>query len=129
MRNFKTIKQIYDQLSSSEYECIGGFLKDNIAFQRLKELSEINYQPKFQLNEKVMFNAEVYYIRSIQTVGSSHPECEVEYCLSKEWNRPSTTNKTDIEYVNERLIMTVEDWDFLQVETAKKLLREKGIKI
>ena len=127
MKNYQTVKEIVEQLSMSEYECEGGYLKMNIAFERLKCIAELNYQPKFQLNEKVVYEGKEYYIRGMMTASSSHPYPEVEYILSVTWNHESTSNKTDISWVNEKVLMTVEAWEKSEIEKAKKLLIDKGI--
>ena len=40
MNEYKTLKDIVSQLEMSEYQCIGGYLKNNTAFIRLKELAD-----------------------------------------------------------------------------------------
>lgn len=39
MEQFDTIKKIVAQLESCEFECQGGFLKDNLAFKALKRMA------------------------------------------------------------------------------------------
>lgn len=126
---YQTIKEIVNQILSSDYECEGGCLKMNVAFQRLEEISKLNYQPKFHLNEKVVFNKEQYFIRGMITAECSHPNPEIEYILSKEWNHESTTNKTDVTWVNERLIHSMEEWEKIDIEDAIKRLKERGVLI
>lgn len=102
---YKTIKEIVDQLKYCKFIDNNGHpLELNTAFCRLKEISELNYQQKFNLNEKVIYKDEEYFIRSIMIVSSSSPYTEVEYDLSKLQNHESTTNKTDISKVNENCL-------------------------
>ena len=39
IEKFDSIKKIVDQLESCNYECEGGFLKNNVAFTALKEMA------------------------------------------------------------------------------------------
>jgi hypothetical protein len=129
MKKYQTIKEIVEQLSMSDYECEGGFLKNNVAFIRLQEMAELNYQPKFQLNEPVMYQDKPYFVRGMVSASASHPYPDVEYSLSVNQNRECTTNKTDVEGVKENSLMTVAEWDKLQVDNAIKFLESKGKKV
>ena len=42
MEKYKNLKEIIKQIEMSKYECIGGYLKNNIAFIQLKEFAETN---------------------------------------------------------------------------------------
>ena len=58
-----TIKEIVEQLEKCKYSDKSGHpLENNVCFKRLKELSELNYQPKYSLNERVIFKGDPYYI-------------------------------------------------------------------
>jgi len=128
MEKQRTIKEIVEQLEFCKYEANEGHpLEMNVAFQRLKCIAELNYQPKYHLNEKVIYEGKPYYIRGMITASSSHPYPEVEYILSVDWQHESTSNKTDVSWVNEKVIMTVEAWDKSEIEKAKQLLISKGI--
>lgn len=129
MKDFKTIKDIVEQLSMSEYECEGGFLKMNIAFIRLQQIAKLDYQNKFQLNESVIYKDKPYFIRGIRTVSSSHPNADVEYDLSEDFNRPCTSNKSDLMGINEKELLTPSENKTIQIQAAKKLLIDEGIKL
>lgn len=127
MKEYRTIKEIVDQLIACNYSCEGGFLKNNVAFVRLCEIAKLNYQPKFQINEKVYYGEEIYYIRSINAKSNSYPDPEIEYDLSKEWNRSCTTNKSDLQHINENVILTEDEYESNKIEEAKAFLKAKGI--
>lgn len=128
MEKQRTIKEIVEQLEFCEYEANEGHpLKNNVAFVRLKCIAELNYQPKFHLNEKVIYEDKPYYIRGMMTASSSHPYPEVEYILAVEYQHESTSNKTDISWVNEKVLLTIEAWKEREIAKAKKLLDDNGI--
>lgn len=128
MKDYRTIKEIVEQLSKCNYECEGGYLNNNIAFIRLKEISELSYQPKFQVNEPVMYKGVKYYVRAVRSMDCSHPNPELEYDLSIQQNRACTTNKTDLHNIREKDLITCNDFEFNEIENAKRLLISKGIK-
>ena len=123
----KTAKEIIDQLSKCGYTCEGGSLEMNVAFIRLKEIADSNYQPKFHINERVMYNGGLFYVRGFRTKSQSHPNGELVYELSSEWNHPSTTNKTTLSDIDEKSLMTVPEYEVIEVEKAKALLKSKGL--
>lgn len=41
LNNYRSLKDIVVQLEKSEYECEGGYLKNNLAFIKLKELADM----------------------------------------------------------------------------------------
>lgn len=127
MKECRTIREIVNQLMACDYECEGGFLKDNIAFVRLCEIAELNYQPKFQINEEVYYNGDIYYIRSINAKANSYPYPEVEYDLSKEQNRSCTTNKSDLCQIGENALLTKNEYRLNKIEEAMAFLKTEGI--
>ncbi len=130
MEKQRTIKEIVEQLEFCKYEANEGHpLELNVAFIRLKAIAELNYQPKFHLNEKVIFGGKPYYVRGMMTAAASHPHPEIEYILSDKHQRECTTNQTDITWVNEKRLMTIEQWEEIEIEKAKQLLISKDIKI
>ncbi len=53
MSEFKTLKEIIEQLKDCGYECEAGLLVNNIAFQKLAELAGVSNEP----------GEEIYYVR------------------------------------------------------------------
>lgn len=121
---FKTIKECVNQLLMCDYECEAGFLKNNTAFIRLKEIAELPYQPAFFLNEMVYHDNKPYYIRCVRTAACSHPDYRVEYDLSNKYNRPCTTNESDIIGV---IPISVKHYEDVKITEAKEYLKSKGI--
>ena len=127
MKDFRTIKEIVEQLSMSDYECEGGFLKNNTAFIRLIEISKLNYQPKFQINENVYLGDNEYFIRGIRSKSASHPEPEIEYDLSLKWNHASTSNETNLAGICEKKLLSKSEYKAKKIEEAKALLKAEGL--
>lgn len=42
MKNYETLQDCIEQIEMSDYECEGGYLKNNVAFIRLKEMAQVN---------------------------------------------------------------------------------------
>lgn len=42
MKNYETLQDCIEQIEMSDYECEGGYLKNNVGFIRLKELAQVN---------------------------------------------------------------------------------------
>jgi hypothetical protein len=127
MKNYQTIEEIVKQLEFCSYECEGGVLVKNIAFERLKKIANSNYQPKFFINELVYYKDKPYYIHGISVSSQTHPNTECLYELSEEFNRQSTTNKFCFNYIKEAELLTVEAYKANQIAKAKELLKENGI--
>lgn len=127
MKDYRTIKDIVEQLSMSDYECEGGFLKNNTAFIRLCEIAKFNYQPKFQINEVVYLGDNKYFIRAIRAKSASHPNPEIEYDLSLEWNRPNTNNETNLSSISEEKLLSKVEYKTKKIEEAKALLKAEGL--
>ncbi|NMW10775.1 hypothetical protein [Bacillus velezensis] len=53
MAEFKTLKEIVEQLKVCRYECEAGPLENNVAFQKLAELAGVAVEP----------GEEFYYVR------------------------------------------------------------------
>lgn len=125
----ETIKQIVEQLSKCNYECEGGSLINNTAFIRLKEISNLNYQPKFNINERVYYNGKLYYVRGVMAKTASHPNPEVDYMLNEKYCRECTTNKSDEIGISESALMSYDQFQINELEKAKKLLEDSGFTI
>ena len=122
-----TIKDIYNQLLKCNFtDEVGNSIENNVAFIRLKELSEINYQPKYFINEKVIYNGTEMYVYSITIKANSYPNPEVFYTLSKKWNREGKENEQSTGLICESLIFKKHEYDKIQINKAKKLLEENG---
>lgn len=125
MRNYQTIKDVVEQLEFCKYEANEGHpLEKNIAFERLKQIAESNYQPKFHLNEKVIYEGEEHYIRGMKTVTQSHPNTEIIYELSLNYQRESTTNETAVSNINEKDLMTPSEWEKPTIEIMNSVIAE-----
>ena len=121
------IKGIYEQLLKCNFtDEVGNSIENNTAFIRLKELSEINYQPKYFINEKVIYNGAEMYVYSITIKTNSYPNTEVLYTLSKKWNREGKENEQSTGLICESLIFKKHEYDEIQINKAKKLLEENG---
>lgn len=84
--------------------------------------SSTEYSPKYQLNNKVIYNANVYYVFGVKCASASHPYTAVEYDLSRESNHASTTNKAVWANIPEGLLRPFTDELWEQIEEAKKIL-------
>lgn len=123
----RTIKEIVDQLEKCQYkDDLGHDLNDNIAFARLKDLSGFGYQPKFAINEPVVYNGEQMYVFAMRCAMSSHPDAEMEYMLSVECNRPSTTNEGALGWINENSLLSKKDNGNRIISNAISLLISEG---
>ena len=121
------INEIYEQLLKCNFtDEVGNSIENNTAFIRLKELSEINYQPKYFINEKVIYNGKEMYVYSITIKTNSYPNPEVLYTLSKNWNREGKENEQSTGLICESLILKKHEYDEIQINKAKKLLEENG---
>lgn len=126
----KTIKEIVEQLGKCNYsDDLHHPLRNNIAFIRLQELADLNYQPEFGLNEKVIYKEKEMYVHAIRCVPSSHPEPEVEYLLSDSYNRQSTTNEGISGWVHEVCVFSARENMSRKIDEAKKLLQENGFDV
>lgn len=127
----KTIKDIVDQLEKCDYvdREEGHNLSLNIAFERLKQLGSLNYQPEFGLNEKVIYKDKEMYVFAIRCAMSSHPEPEVEYLLSSEYNRQSTSNEGISGWIKEICIFSFKENLSKKIEEAKTLLSQNGFSV
>lgn len=64
-----TIKEIYEFLEGADCTTKNGLpLNESKAFLRLKDLSKLKYQPKFALDEKVIYNGKHYFVSGISIV-------------------------------------------------------------
>lgn len=123
-----TIEQIVEQLESLNLKDANGFgLEMNIFFVKLKEISKSHYQNKFFINDEVYYQGKKYFIRGYQAVSSSHPKGDLEYNLSEEFNRPCTSNLTKHIGIEEKLLISIYDYETLEINKAKELLKSKGI--
>lgn len=118
---FKTIKECVDQLLMCDYECEAGFLKNNTAFIRLKEISELPYQPAFFLSEKVMYDGEECSVRSINASQNSNQP--VTYDIGV-FDRHCDTIITTIKHV---VPISIIDHIENKVAEAKQFLKSQGI--
>jgi hypothetical protein len=91
------------------------------------EIAKLTYQPKFYINEKVIYMDKEYYIRGLRATACSHPEFDVEYELSENYNHASTSNTSSHSGVNERELMSINDYRIQKIEEAKIFLIENGI--
>lgn len=124
------INEIYDQLLKRNFtDEVGNSIENNTAFIRLKELSEINYQPKYSINEKVIYNGTEMYVYSITVKTNSYPNPEVLYTLSKKWNREGEENEQSTGLICESLILKKHEYDEIQINKAKKLLEGNGFSV
>jgi len=122
-----TIEQIVEQLTKCDFQCEAGDLANNTAFLRLKEMAKSHYQNKFIINDEVYYQGKKYFIRGYQAVSSSHPKGDIEYNLSKEFNRPCTSNLTECVGINENQLISIFDYEEHEINKAKELLKSKGI--
>lgn len=121
------IKCICEQLLKCNFtDENGNSIKKNVAFIRLNELSKINYQPKYFINEKVVYNGKEMYVFSITIKDNSYPNPEVLYTLSKDYNRVGKRNEQSTSLIYESLIYTKSEYDEYQINKAKKFLEENG---
>lgn len=128
--NIMNINEIYDQLLKRNFtDEVGNSIENNTAFIRLKELSEINYQPKYSINEKVIYNGTEMYVYSITVKTNSYPNPEVLYTLSKKWNREGEENEQSTGLICESLILKKHEYDEIQINKAKKLLEGNGFSV
>lgn len=126
----KTIKEIVEQLAKCNYsDELGHPLENNIAFIRLSQLANINYQPEFGLNEKVIYKDKEMYVFAMRVKSSSQPEPEVEYLLSDKYNRQCTTNEASTDWVHEVCIFSTSENLSKKIEDAKSLLLNNGFKV
>lgn len=86
-------------------------------------MSYTEYEPKYKLNDKIIYDATPFYINGIKCASSSHPNCEVIYDLSTMKNHPSTTNKAAKGNIQEGLLRPFTDdlWD--KIKAAKEILQ------
>ena len=87
----------------------------------------MNYEPKFKINQEVYLKDDKYYVRGMMAKGSSHPGPEIVYFLSKEYNRPCTSNTTDKSEIDEGKLITVKDYEDKKIKEAQEFLRSKGL--
>ena len=87
----------------------------------------MNYEPKFKINQEVYLEDDKYYVRGMMAKGSSHPNPDVVYFLSKEYNRPCTSNATDKSEIDECKLISVKDYEDKKIKEAQDFLRSKGL--
>lgn len=121
----KTIKEIYEGI---DRQINITSLPTNV-LNRLIDLSELNYQPRFGLNEKVIHNNKPMYIFAMRVAMSSHPNPEVQYLLSENYNRQSTTNEGVSDWIEECTLIDFKENEDLKINMAMKLLKENGYKV
>ena len=85
------------------------------------------YTPKFQINDKIYFQDEVYFVRGMMAKECSHPYPEIEYCLSELENRPCTSNVSNKTGVEESRMLSLEDYKSKKIEEARRLLISEGV--
>jgi len=66
MKEYKTLLEIVEQLEMGEYESIGGYLKNNVAFIKLKELANNISVPLDLL--VIRQNTDIYNMGLHQTI-------------------------------------------------------------
>ena len=122
------IKEIYEQLLKCNFtDEVGNSIENNVAFIRLKEIAKINFQPKFALNEKVIHKGLEKYVFALRAKESSYPFEEVEYLLSVQCNRTSTSNVAESNsWICETELFTIEEWNKCKVENAISTLKQFG---
>jgi len=87
----------------------------------------MNYVPKFKINEEVYLENDKFFIRGMMAKGSSHPNPDVVYFLSKEFNRPCTSNKSDKSEIDECNLISLKDYEDKKIKEAQEFLRSKGL--
>ena len=70
MANYNTLQECIEQLEMYNYECEGGYLVNNIAFVRLKELAQVN-----NLNLPVVSVTCECSEKAINHIGPFYKEC------------------------------------------------------
>jgi hypothetical protein len=86
-----------------------------------------NYTPKFKINDKVYFEDKEYFVRGMMAKECSHPNPEIEYCLSELENRPCTSNISNKTAVNENKILSLKDYKSKKIKEAKDFLISEGV--
>lgn len=117
----KTIKEIYEGINITTLP-----IK---VLARLKYLSELEYQPKYHLNEEVVFEDKLMYVNSIRAGRSATDNPDVEYLLSYERNKAGYLNYENTIWLKGENIMTPSEYRDLEINRAKELLIKNGYKV
>ena len=88
-----------------------------------------NYTPKFKINDEVYFEENIYFVRGMIAKASSYPNPEIEYFLSKKENTPCTSNVSNKENVNEKSLLSLQDYKSRKIKKAKEFLIKEGVMI
>lgn len=86
-----------------------------------------NYTPKFKINDEVYFEDKKYFVRGMMAKGCSHPNPEIEYCLSELKNRPCTSNVSNKTGVEEIKLLSLKDYKSKKIKEAKEFLISEGV--